>query len=307
MEWLNYHHLYYFWMVAREGSVSRAGAALRLAQPTLSAQIRQLEQRLDARLFQRHGRSLVLTDTGRLVYQFADEIFGIGRELVETVQGRQTTRARPLNVGVANAVPKLVVARLLTPLTSGAEPIRAVCREENADQLLAQLATHALDVVIADVMAAPHLRVKVYSHLLGESTTTFFAPARIATRLRRRFPSSLHDAPMALPTTNTALRRALDQWFETSGVRPRVLGEFEDPALMQAFGADAGVVFPAPTAIAGDVRRLYGVATVGRTTMVSERYYAISVERRIRHPGVAAITSTARNDLFAGAGERVSR
>ncbi len=298
MDWLNYHHLHYFWMAAREGSVTKASAALRLAQPTISAQIRQLEEGLGAKLFQRHGRSLVLTDTGRLVFQFADEIFGIGRELVETVNGSHAGRARPLTVGVANAVPKLVVSRLLGPLLRRPDPIRVVCREENTEHLLAQLATHSLDVVITDAVAPPHVRVKVFSHVLGESGTTFFAPAALAARLRRRFPASLEGAPMVLPTSNTALRRALDQWFDTIGVRPRIIGEFEDPALMQVFGSDAGAVFPAPAAIARDVSRIYGVRSAGHTDTVIERYFAISVERRIRHPGVAAITSAARTDVF---------
>src|SRR5262245_27475098 len=180
MEWLNYHHLHYFWMAAREGGVSRASAALRLAQPTISAQIRQLEGGLGAKLFERHGRSLILTDTGRTVFQFADEIFGLGRELLEAVHGRQPGRMRPLAIGVANAVPKLVVSRLLRPLLRGPNPIRVVCREENTEHLLAQLATHALDVVITDAPAPPHVRVKVFSHTLGESATTFFAPPSLA-------------------------------------------------------------------------------------------------------------------------------
>ncbi len=298
MEWLNYHHLHYFWVTAREGGVSRASAVLRLAQPTISTQIRQLEEGLGAKLFQRHGRSLVLTDTGRIVFQFADEIFGIGRELVETLSGRQTGRARPLAVGVANAVPKLVVSRLLRPLLRGTDPIRVVCREDNTEHLLAQLATHTLDVVISDTPAPPHVRVKVFNHALGESATSFFAAPATAARLRRRFPASLDDMPTVLPTPNTASRRALDQWFDAIGVHPRVIGEFEDPALMKVFGADAGAVFPAPSAIARDVSRIYGVRPAGRADAVVERYFAISVERRIRHPGVAAITSAARDDVF---------
>ncbi len=299
MEWLNYHHLHYFWMTAREGSVSRASALLRLAQPTVSAQIRQLEGSLGTKLFQRQGRSLALTDTGRLVYQFADEIFGIGRELVETVHGRQAGRSRPLAVGVANAVPKLIVSRLLRPLLLGHDPIKVVCREDNTEHLLAQLATHSLDVVIADVVAPPHVRVKVFSHTLGESSIAFFAPTDVAARIRRRFPSSLDGAPMVLPPSNTMLRRTLDQWFDARAIHPRIIGEFEDPALMKAVGADAGAIFPAPAAIARDVSQIYGVRQAGRTDEVVERYFAISVERRIRHPGVAALTSVAREDVFA--------
>jgi LysR family transcriptional activator of nhaA len=251
-------------------------------------------------LFERRGRTLVLTDTGRTVFQFADEIFGLGRELLDTVHGRLPLRARPLAVGVANAVPKLVVSRLLRPLLRGPEPIRVVCREDNTEHLLAQLATHALDVVITDEPAPAHVRVKVFSHPLGESSTSFFAPPAVASRLRRRFPASLAQTDMVLPTANTAVRRAIDQWLDSLGIRPQVIGEFEDQALMKVFGADADAVFPAPGAVERDVCRLYGVRVVGRTDAVVERYYAISVERRIKHPGVAAITSAARTDVFGG-------
>jgi len=298
MEWLNYHHLLYFWSVAREGTVSKAAEKLRLSQPTISAQIRTLERAVGQRLFQRHGRTLVLTDVGRLVYRHADEIFSIGRDLMESLRGRAAGRPVQLVVGVANAVPKLVVYRLLRPAMQGAEPIHLVCREDNAEQLVTQLSIHALDVVIADFPAPPHVRVKVFNHLLGESDTAFFGPPRLAARLRRRFPASLNDAPMLLPTANTALRRGLDEWFDAENVRPQVVGEFEDSALMKVFGHGAGVAFPAPVAIAHDVCRFYGVRLIGRTDAVRELYYAISVERRLKHPGVLAITNAARDELF---------
>lgn len=298
MEWLNYHHLHYFWMTAREGGVSRASEKLRISQPTISAQIKQLEDVLGVRLFHRHGRSLVLTDTGRMVYQYAEEIFGVGRELLAAVKSGQPGRALPLTVGVSNAVPKLVACRLLRPLMHTPSPVRLVCREENTEQLLTHLATHALDVVLADTPAPPHIRVKVFNHVLGESDTAFFAPTAVAARVKRRFPQSLRDTPMVASTTNTAVRRDLDHWFERIGVRPVILGEFEDPALMKAFGAEAGAVFTAPFAIARDVCRVYGVTLVGRTDAVKEHYYAISAERRLTHPGVLAITSAARDGLF---------
>jgi LysR family transcriptional activator of nhaA len=298
MEWLNYHHLQYFWMTAREGGVSKASEKLRLSQPTISAQIKQLENMLGVRLFHRHGRSLVLTDTGRMVYQYAEEIFGVGRELLAAVKTGQPGRALPFTVGVSNAVPKLVACRLLGPLIAAPSPVRLICREENTEQLLAELATHALDVVLADTPAPPHIRVKVFNHVLGESDSGFFAPPALARRVKRRFPQSLHDTPMVASTTNTAVRRELDHWFERIGVRPVILGEFEDPALMKAVGAQCAAVFVAPFAIARDVCRVYGVTLVGRTDAVKERYYAISAERRITHPGVLAITGTARDGLF---------
>src|SRR5262245_19759090 len=304
MDWLNYHHLLYFWTVAREGGISKAAEKLRLSQPTVSAQVRMLEDALGERLFHRQGRMLVLTEVGRIVFGYADEIFGIGRELTETLRGRPAGRALQLTVGVANAVPKLIVSRLLRPAVRGAEPFHLVCREDDAEQLAAQLATHSLDVVIADQPAPPHVRVKVFNHLLGESAMAFFAPPPLAARLRGRFPASLRHAPMLLPTTNTALRRGLDDWFAEEGLHPRVAGEFEDPALMTAFGHSSGIVFPAPAAIARDVCRVYGVQVVGRTDAVREQYYAISVERRLTHPGVLAITGAARDELFTRARRR---
>lgn len=298
MGWLNYHHLLYFWTVVREGSISKAAEKLQLSQPTVSAQVRMLEAALGERLFQRKGRTLVLTDVGRLVHRYADEIFGIGRELLETLRGRPAGRPLQLTVGVANAVPKLIVYRLLRPAMQGSETVQVICREGNAEQLVAQLATHALDVVISEIPAPPHVRVKVFNHLLGESDTAFFAPDPLAARLRRRFPASLRDLPMLLPTDNTALRRALDDWFEKEDLRPRVVGEFEDSALMTVFGHAAGIAFPAPAAIERDVCRFYGVRAIGRIDAVRDRYYAISAERRLKHPGVLAITSAARGDVF---------
>ena len=300
MSWLNYHHLLYFWTVVREGGVSRAAAKLRLAQPTVSAQVKRLEDMVGDKLFERQGRRLVLTDVGRLVYRYADEIFGIGRELLETLQGRPSAgRPLPLTVGVANAVPKLIVHGLLQPAMSAALSIHLVCREDSTETLLGELATHALDVVIADVPAPPHVRVKVFSHVLGESDTTFFAAGPLATKLRRRFPHSLNDAPVLLPTPHTALRRAIDQWLEAEDLHPRVVGEFDDSALMKAFGQAGHAAFPAPSAIEREVVRQYRVHAVGRVKAVRERYYAISAERRLKHPGVLAITAAAKTQVFA--------
>ena len=246
MPTLNYHHLLYFWTVVREGRISRAAEKLRVSQPTISAQLKLLEESLGERLFQRQGRTLVLTDVGRVVDRYASEIFTAGGELLETLKGRPSGRAPRLAVGVANAVPKLVVYRLLSPAINSREPVLISCHEDDTDQLLAQLATHTLDVVISDTPAAPHVRVKVFNHLLGESGTSFFAGRSLAQRLRRRFPASLTGARMLLPTINTSLRRGLEQWFETEGLRPLVAGEFEDPALLTTFGERIRVVFPAP-------------------------------------------------------------
>ena len=298
MDWLNYHHLLYFWTVVHEGSTAKAAEKLRLSQPTISAQIKRLEESMGKRLLQRQGRTLVVTDVGRVVFRYADEIFGIGREMMETLRGGRDGRTQRLTVGVVNAVPKMIVFRLLRPAMAPPTPAHIVCREGNADQLLPELATHALDVVLADAPAPPHVRVKVFNHLLGESAMAFFAPAPLARRLRRRFPASLSGAPVLLPTATTALRRSLDDWFEKEGLRPNIVGEFDDSALMKVFGQSAGVVFPAPAAVEADVCRFYGVRVVGRTSAVLERYYAISAERRLKHPGVVAITNAARDELF---------
>jgi LysR family transcriptional activator of nhaA len=298
MNWLNYHHLLYFWTVVREGSVSKAAEKLRLSQPTVSAQVRMLEKSLGQSLFVKKGRTQLLTDVGGTVYRYADEIFGIGRELLETLEGRSSGRATQLTVGIANAVPKLVVYRLLRPAIEQEKPVHLVCREDNAEQLIAQLGTYLLDVVIANAPAPAYLPIKVFNHLLGESAIAFFAPAPLAAQLKRRFPASLRNAPLVLPTTNSPLRRALEEWFDAQRIAPRIVGEFEDSALMQVFGHAAGCVFPAPSAIARDVGRLYGVRVVGRVEAVRERYYVISAERRLTHPGVLALTSAARDELF---------
>jgi LysR family transcriptional activator of nhaA len=299
MNGLNYHHLFYFWTVVREGGISKAAQKLGLSQPTISAQIKRLEDALGERMFQRQGRTLVLTDVGRVVDRYAQEIFTAGTELLETLKGRPSGRAARLAVGVANAVPKLVVYRLLRPATERIEPVQITCSEGDPAQLVAQLATHHLDVVISDTPAAPHVRVKVFNHLLGESGTTFFAGKPLARRLRPRFPQSLDGAPVLLPTINTSLRRALEQWFETEGLRPVVAAEFEDPALLTTFGEWGRAAFPAPTAIESEILRRHRVAIVGRTSAVRERYYAISVERRLKHAGVAAITNAARTEIFS--------
>ena len=298
MEWLNYHHLLYFWVVACHGSVTRAAAELRLAQSTVSTQLRTLEEVLGEKLFARTGRRLVLTDVGRLVFRYADEIFGLGRELLETVKGRPTGQPMRLTVGIADAVPKLIAYRLLRPALTGAEPVRIICREDKPDRLLAQLAVHGLDLVLSDAPIGPTTKVRAFNHLLGECGVTFFATPALARTCRRGFPRSLGGAPMLLPTDNTALRRSLDDWFESEDIRPRVASEFEDSALLMAFGQAGMGLFPAPSAIERQVRSQYGVVVVGRLDTVRERFYAISGERRLKHPAVVAISEAARQRVF---------
>jgi LysR family transcriptional regulator, transcriptional activator of nhaA len=298
MHWLNYHHLLYFWTVAREGSIAAACRRLHLTQPTVSGQLKTLERSLKARLFERQGRSLALTETGRLVYRYADEIFSLGRELVDAVGGRTTGGGLRFVVGVADTLPKLMVHRLLAPAVHlPGEDVRVSCIDGDPDRLLAQLALHELDLVISDYPANPRLGMRAFNHSLGECGVTFFATDELARRHRKGFPKSLDGAPVLLPAANAALRGSLDQWFDDLGIRPVVRGEFSDSGLLKAFGAEGEGIFLAPAAIEEDVRRMYGVAVVGRDERLRERFYAISVEKRIAHPAVLAITKAARLSL----------
>ena len=299
MDWINYHHLLYFWTVAREGSIAKAGEKLRLAQPTISGQLRVLEASLGHKLFAKDGRGLALTEFGRLVYRYADEIFAIGKELTEAVKGRPSGRPVRFAVGISEAVPKLVAYRLLEPALRLPEPVRIVCREDKAERLLADLAVHDLDIVLTDAPASPSVKVRAYNHLLGECGVAFFAAPDLAARLRGRFPRSLDGAPMLMPSGESAVRRGLDQWLDENEVRPEVVGEFDDSALMKAFGQAGVGVFAAPTVIEAAVRKQYGVRVVGRAQEVRERFYAISVERRLKHPAVVAISETARGETFS--------
>jgi LysR family transcriptional activator of nhaA len=294
---LNYHHLRYFWAAVKEGGVSRAAASLNVAQPSLSAQIHQLEEALGEKLFARQGRTLTPTEIGRLVYRYADEIFSLGREMVDAVQDRPGGRIQRLNVGIANVVPKRVAYRLLEPALRLPEPLRLECREDQPERLLAELALHRLDVVILDAPAPPTVRVHAYSHLLGESGVTLMASAELAKAHRRRFPRSLDGAPLLVPTEATLLRRSLDAWLDREGLRPRIVGEFDDTALLKAFGEAGTGLFPVPTVIEKDVRRQYRVQVVGRLSALRERFYAITVQRRIQHPGVVAISKAGRGLL----------
>lgn len=294
MEWLNYHHLYYFWLVAREGGLGRASRQLRLAQSTVSKQIHQFEEVIGHALFEKIGRRLVLTESGRIAYRYAEEIFSLGRELNDTLQDRPAGRPLRLTIGIADVVPKLVALRVIEPATRSPESVRLICREDKPERLLNALVLHELDVVLTDSPASPGLKVKAYNHLLGDSDISFFCSADAAKRLKRGFPTSLDGEPMLLPTENTALRRALEQWLDANALRPQVVGEFEDSALLMAFGSRGKGVFPAPTVIASEIERELGVQAIGRLPQVRAHLYAVTVERRIAHPAVAVICETAR-------------
>jgi LysR family transcriptional activator of nhaA len=298
MQWLNYHHLLYFWTAARLGSITDAAHELRLAQPTLSGQIRALEATLGGKLFKRVGRNLALTDFGMMVYGHSERIFSAGGELMDAVSGR--TQGMPLRftVGIADVFPKMLAQRILAPLLGAEQEILLVCRENQSDRLLAELALHNLDVVLSDAPVPPTVSVKAYNHVLGECDVTFFAAKSLAISLVKGFPRSLTGAPLLMPTDNTMLGRSIEQWLVDNDLRPRIVGHFEDSALLKTFAAAGSGVFAAPTAIAEGLAEQYGVRPIGRVEEIRERFYAITTERRLKHPAVTAIFENARRELF---------
>ncbi len=297
MEWLNYHHLLYFWTVVRSGSVSKASEELRLAQPTVSGQIHALEEAFGEKLFRRSGRRLELTDFGRVVFRYADEIFHLGKELTDTVRGRPTGKPLRFAVGISDVVPKLVAHQLLLPAMQLKERVRLLCIEGSPDRLLAALALHEIDLVIADAPIPSGLNIRGYNHLLGESGMSVFGVATIASKYRKGFPKSLDGAPFLLPREGTMARRSIDAWFNQQNLTPTVLGEFQDSALLKVFGQSGMGLFYAPTVLEKQIERQYAVKLVGRIPQIREQFYAISAERRLAHPAVLAIADSARKTL----------
>ena len=295
---LNYKHLRYFWAVSRHGNLTRASAELLLTPQTVSTQIRDLEKGLGVELFSREGRRLVLTDIGRVVYRYADEIFNIGREIQDVVRGLPG-RPMYLVVGVADVIPKLIAHQLIEPAIQLKEPVRVICREGRTDRLLAELAIHKLDVVLSDTPIPPAVKIRAYNHLLGESKVTFMASDKLARNFREGFPESMNGAPILLPAEGTILRGTLEQWFDSLEIRPMIVGEFEDSALLTAFGQAGVGIFAVPSVIQDEVRRQYGVEPIGVVEGIVERFYAISLERKVRHPAVAAVCIAAKSVLFA--------
>jgi LysR family transcriptional activator of nhaA len=298
MEWLNYHHLLYFWTVVRAGSIHKASQELRISSPAISTQLKLLEQQLEEKLLKRSGRRLVLTDTGRVVFSYAEDIFSLGRELQDVLKNRPIGRPLRLDVGIVDVMPKSVVQALLEPALDLGEPVRIVCRESTSDQLLGRLATHELDVVLSDSPVDPSLKIRAYSHLLGECGVLFVRKTGSAEKIRKKFPNCLNGAPMFLPTDNTALRRNLDYWFERQGIRPVIMGEFEDYALLRTFGEIRPAIFPIPSVTEKQIRKQKGFSIVGRTEEVRTQFFAISAERKLQHPAVVAISQAARRRLF---------
>ncbi len=297
----NYKQLHYFWSVAKAGSIVRAAERLHLTSQTISAQIGELERALGCDLFRRVGRRLELTEAGKLALSHADEIFQIGNELEGLLRHSAGGRELLLRVGVADVVPKSIAYRLLAPALKLAESVRLVCHEDKLERLFAELAIHNLDLVIADRPLPTELGVKGYSHALGHCGVVFHAVPELAARYRESFPQSLNEAPLLIPGAGTAIRGPLGRWFSERGIHPRIVGEFDDTALMKAFGQAGAGIFPAPAVISDEMLRQYGAEVVGRADEVVVKYYAISVERRLTHPAVVAISEAAKRGLFVDA------
>ncbi len=295
---LNFHYLRYFWMVAREGGLRRAAERLHVSQPTISAQVKALEAQLGEKLTRRAGRGLALTDAGRRVFDYAEEIFALGDDLVEAVSRASATRPRLVRIGVADSLPKPVSHALMRPLFRLGAPVRVVASEGSAADLLGQLGAHRLDLVLADEPAPSSLNIRAFNHPLGECGVAFCATAALARGARARFPRVLDGAPMLLPTQRTALRRSLDHWFQKRGLRPRVVAEYDDGALMTIAAADGLGVLPIPAVAEREAVERYGLARLGRTEECREQFFAISAERRLTDPAVAAITEGAKQSLF---------
>ncbi len=298
MRHLNYNHLQYFWTVGREGSIAKASIALHLTPQTISGQLKLLDEAVGQPLFNRAGRRLVLSDMGKVVFEYADEIFSVGAELTNVVRGNQLSGPKLLNVGIVSSIPKIIAERIIAPALTADQPVRVRCHESSLEQLLSELAIHKLDIVLSDRPTPDGLNLKAYNHRLGESGMSFFSQRSVARRYRGTFPKSLQDAPMLLPSQHSALRRRLDDWFEAHQLSPRITGEFDDSALLKAFGEAGAGLFAAPSVIEEEICRMYKTAVIGRTDKITERFYAISPERRLKHESVVLITDKARTDLF---------
>jgi LysR family transcriptional activator of nhaA len=296
---LNYQHLLYFWTVVRTGSLTRACAELRLSAPTVSTQLRLLEERLGEKLLAKSGRTLVPTETGRIVFRYAEDVFGLGQELVDALKGHPPGRPLRLVIGIDDVLPKEIAHRLIEPALRLETPVRIVCREAGLDRLVADLAAHDVDVVLSDAPLTPSLNVRAYNHRLGECGLVWMATPSLGQAHRAGFPQSLDGAAVLLPTGDTATRRALDLWLDRLGVRPVVVGEFEDYALLREFGRVGSGIFPVPTVLERQFRQQFKVIRLGKAGDVRSCFYAISIQRKIKHPAVIAICDTARREVFA--------
>ncbi len=299
MRHLNYTHLLYFWTVAREGSIATAAESLNLTPQTISGQIKLLEESVGSPLFVRAGRGLVITETGQLVKQYADEIFALGAELTHRVKTDQALVPNVLNIGIVDSIPKLIGLRIIEPVLSMQEKMRVVCRQGSLEELLGQLGVHRLDVIVSDRPLSPGMNVKAYSHTLGETTVSLFCHQSIANVYTSDFPDCLQGAPFLMPVNESAVRRALEQWMDSYEIHPDIVVECEDSALLKAFGEAAYGVFPAPTAIKEEICSMYDAEMVAELDTVAEKFYAISPERKLKHPAVLEVINNSRDRLFS--------
>jgi LysR family transcriptional activator of nhaA len=299
VEFLNYHHLRYFWTVAREGGLTRAAAKLHVSQPTISAQLRALEDVLGETLLRREGRRLVLTAAGQHVLTYADEIFSLGQDLLSSLKQRPTSRPLRVQLGVADALPKLVTCKIIEPIFHLPQPVQVSCWETKVSDMLVELAAYRLDLVLADEPASSGVAANVFNHFLGECGVTFCAVPALAAKLRRGFPQSLHGAPALLPMSNSGLRRSLEKWFHATGVRPRLVGEVEDPALASTLALHGLGFLVVPDMVVRESTARFGFRAIGGTDACRQQFYAITQERKLTHPAVTAITAGAPDRLFA--------
>jgi LysR family transcriptional regulator, transcriptional activator of nhaA len=295
---LNYKQLHYFWNVAKTGSITRAAERLHLTPQTISGQLAELERSLGTDLFRRIGRRLELTSAGKLALSHADEIFQIGNELEQSLRNGAGSEERSFRVGVADAVPKSLAYQLLAPAMALAEPVRLICYEDKLERLFAELAIHQLELVIADRPLPSELGVKGYNHTLGHCSIAFYGIPELAARYRSTFPMSLNGAPFLLPGDKAAVQTLLTRWFNEQQIQPHIVGKFDDSALMKAFGKAGVGIFPAPAILSDEIREQYGAEIIGYAHGVTVRYYAISIERKLTHPAVVAVSEAAKQSLF---------
>jgi len=298
MRHLNYNHLLYFWAVAREGSITKATTVLHLTPQTISGQLKLLEEAVGEPLFTRAGRGLVLSEMGHLVFQYADEIFTLGEELSERIKTGTDLLPTNLRVGITNAIPKLIAMRILEPAVAQQTPVHLACKEGELEQLLSLLAIHQLDMVISDCALPTGTNIKAFTHTLGSSKLGIFAQRNLAKKYTGKFPSSINDARFLLPATNNSVRRSLEDWFEMNNLSPKVIAEFEDSALMKAFGEEGLGLFPSPVVIKNEIESMYKSKMVGEIESVHESYFAISPERKLKNPIILEIIESARSRLF---------
>ncbi len=289
---LNYHHLYYFYCVAQAGSITAAASQLRMSQPNLSAQLKLLEQSFAHQLFLREGRALRLSEMGKHVLSYAQQLYSLGNELLETIDGKSIP-SKPLRIGIIDVVPKLLVHRVVLGAVQFPAAPKIICIEGPVQRLLADLAAHELDLLLTDSRIDGIASVKAYHHSLGECGISFMAVPKMAAKYRKNFPKSLDGAPLLLPTVESAIRRPLDEWFERQGIVADVKGEFQDSALMKIFGREGLGIFVIPSALEKEVRKDYGVATVGTIQDVRDRFFLISIEKRLTHPAIKSIIEQA--------------